>query len=133
MNTREFQDGDKERIEAIHQAGGLDYRMPDLDSKMVVAKAVCEDAGQMVGAIALKLQAETYIWLQPHASPRVKWDAIRLLQAEILRQAMRAGIEQLVAYVPDCIGKFFGKRMRSLKWTQARDGWQAWALEVRGK
>lgn len=131
MNVRVMESRDVRGVEQMHEDMGLDYQMIDLES--VPAKAICEHDGKMVGAIALKLQAETYLWLEKSASPREKWDAIRMLQKEIVRQAVRIGIGQLVAYVPDCVGCLFAKRMKMLKWMQARDGWRAWTLELGAK
>jgi len=96
-----------------------------------VAKVVCEDQGRIVGATALKIEAETYLWVRPDASPAVKWDAIRLMQANIARQAFRLGIEQMVAYVPRCVERFFSKRLLRLGWNPSRDGWRAWSFEVK--
>lgn len=107
---------------------GLDYKLPDLTGKMISAKTVCEHDGQVVAASALKMQAEAYLWVAPDLNPALKWDAIRMMQREILKQAMKIGIEQLVAYVPDCLR--FGKRLKKLNWEQARAGWTAWVLEV---
>lgn len=131
MIVRAYKDGDAEKIAAIHEAQGLDYHMIDLTSPLVVAKNICEDNGEVIAATALKIQAETYLWMSPHCDPRVKWDAIRLMQRDIVRQAMRLGLEQLVSYVPECVGKFFAKRMKSLKWNRPRDGWTPWVYEVK--
>lgn len=131
MNVRTYKDSDAERIGAIHEAMGLDYRMIDLSSPSVIGCEICEKDGQMVGAIALKQQAETYLWLDPAAQPAVKWLAIKMLQREIAKSALRIGIEQLVAYLPDCIGARFMKRVVTLGWEKPRDGWTPIVYEVK--
>ena len=130
MMVRPFKDSDQGEIAAIHAAMGLDYRMPDLNAKMVKVRSVVEDQGEIIAASALKMQAETFLWVKPKISPAAKWDAIRMLQIDVLRQAAKLGIEQLVAYVPDYVGIFFSKRLKMLKWCRSRDGWTAWSLEV---
>ncbi|MDR5729445.1 MAG: hypothetical protein RB191_18685 [Terriglobia bacterium] len=129
MNTRAITVGDRTAIAEIHRRMGLDYRMPDLDAPMVYAGTLCEENGKIVGATILKMQAETYLWISPEAGPTQKWDAIRLMQRDILRQAIGLGIEQLVAYVPNCVR--FSRRLLRLGWERQRDGWRAWAYEVK--
>jgi hypothetical protein len=133
VNIRRFQKGDQQKIAQIHAEMGLDYQMPDLKAKMVKARSVAEHNGEVIGAIAAKIEPEIYLWLKPGIHPAMKWDAIRLLQRDLVKQAVKLGFEQLVCYVPDCVGRFFGKRMKMLRWEKARDGWKPWVLELRAK
>lgn len=128
--VRDYKPQDRIAIEAIHAAQDLDYRMLDLSSPLVVAKSVCEENGVVVGATVLKIEAETYLFLTPGAAPALKWDAVRLMQQHIIKQAIALGIDQLVAYVPACI-KTFSKRLRKLGWACQRDGWVPWSYEVK--
>lgn len=130
VNVREAGQADFPEIRAMHAAMGLDYKMPDLDSALVPVKVVCEEDGRIIAAGILKIEAETFLWVSPHASPTEKWDAVRLMQAAVMKQAFRIGLEQLVAYVPECVEKFFKRRMLRLGWQRQRDGWRAWSLEV---
>ena len=132
MKIRGYQAGDARSVYAIHAAMGLDYRMPNLDSPLVAA-TVCEDNGKLLAAGALKIEAEVYLWVDPCASPAAKWDAIRLIHMELVRRAVSLGLEQLVAYVPECVQKFFRKRLTMLRWAQARDGWKPWVYELGAK
>jgi hypothetical protein len=129
---REYQARDAQGVSAIHAAMGLDYRLPNLDSPLVAA-TVCEDNGKLLAAGALKIEAEVYLWVDPNASPAAKWDAVRLIHRELVRKAVSLGLEQLVAYVPECVQKFFCKRLRMLRWAQARDGWKPWVYELGAK
>lgn len=127
MKTRSLQDGDQEMVGAIHQQMGLDYKMPQL--RDMAGLTVCEIDGSVRAAAGLKLQAEAYLWIDQTLDPQQKWDAIRLMQRELTAQAVKIGISQVVAYVPDCI-KRFAKRMKMLRWNRSRDGWTAWVYEV---
>jgi hypothetical protein len=125
--TRDFKPGDEAVVKEIHAQQNLGYPMIDLSSPLVVAKAVCEDGGQIVGAAAIKLEAETYLFIRPDAPAVVKWDAIRLLQRRIVKQAVALGLEQLVAYVPNSLRGFF-RRLSTLGWIRQSEGWTPWCL-----
>lgn len=129
MTVRNYHPSDKPLIAEIHAEQQLDYRMIDLDNPWVVAASVCEEDGKIMGAAVLKMEAETYLFIRPNAPAAVKWDAVRLLQRHLLRQAIALGIEQLVAYVPSCV-KQFAKRLTALGWTPQRDGWCPWSFSV---
>jgi hypothetical protein len=133
MRVRGYSSEDKQGIAAIHAEMGLDYKMIDLESPLVQLKTVIEMDGEIVAAAAGKMEPEIYLWLRPGCSPAVKWDAIRMIHRELVRQAVKMGFEQLVCYVPDCVGKFFGKRMKMLRWERQRDGWRAWVHELGAK
>jgi hypothetical protein len=132
MNLRAFEEHDQLRIAEIHAEMGLDYKMPDLSAEIVQMKTVIEHDGKVLAAGAAKIQPEIYLWVRPDATPAEKWDAIRMIHRDLVRQALKLGFEQLVCYVPNC-RKFFSKRMKMLRWTQARDGWCAWVFELGAK
>jgi hypothetical protein len=129
MTVRDYTDADREHISAIHAEQGLDYQMLDLNSPLVFAKSVCVENGQIIGATFLKVEAETYLVMKSDVAPALKWDAIRLMQLDIVKQAIKYGITQLVAYIPDCIR--FNKRLSMLGWKKQRDGWTPWSYEVK--
>jgi hypothetical protein len=133
MRIRGIQDGDQRRIADIHAEMGLNYKMPRLDGPLLAGTVVIEHEGEVIAAGALKVEPETFLWVKQDISPIEKWDAIRLIQRDLVRQAVALGFEQMVAYVPDCVGKFFGKRLKMLRWAQARDGWRAWVYELGAK
>ncbi len=133
MRIRPFKAEDQARIAEIHGEMGLDYLMPDLSSDLVKVCSVVEHDGEIVGAVAGKIQPEIYLWLAPGQHPAAKWDAIRLMQRDLIQQAVKLGFEQLVCYVPECVGKFFAKRMLRLHWNPIRDGWKPWCYELRAK
>ena len=130
MNTRVLKPEDQPLIAVIHAEMGLDYKMPTLAAPMVKAVSVCEENGVIIGASALKFQAETYLWLKPGIAPAEKWDAIRMMMRDLVKQAISLGVEQMVAFVPDTIEKSFFKRLIKLGFVRQRDGWRAWSFEV---
>ena len=133
MRIRGFQKADQGKIAEIHAQMGLDYKMPDLTAKIVRVKAVAEHDGQVIAAAIGKIEPEIYLWMRPGVHPAMKWDAIRLLQQDLIRQAVKLGFEQLVCYVPSCIGRLFSKRLLRLGWSPSRDGWKPWSCELGAK
>lgn len=105
--------------------------MPDLSSPLIKCPVVVEDEGKIVAAGFLRLEAEAYLLMQPGIDPRVGWDAMRMMQGAVIKRAIALGIDTFVAYVPDCIGKMFHKRMTKLGWLRAREGWTPWTRDVR--
>lgn len=131
MKIRSYTDDDNPKVRAMHAAMGLDYRLPDLNSPMVPDCQVCEQDGRVVAVAALKLEAETYLWVDPNAAPAEKWLAIRMLMKVLARNALAMGIEQMVSYVPACLKSRFIKRMLTLGWEKPRDGWTPMVYEVK--
>jgi hypothetical protein len=128
MKIREVVSADHATIEQIHLSMGIRYQMPDLNGPLIRVRTAVEENGEIVAAAILKLEPETYLWVRPGLRPAVKWDAIRMIQKELVRQAMHLGFEQLVAYVPDCVR--FSKRLLSLGWRR-QDSCKPWALGVK--
>lgn len=129
MKTRAYRAEDREQIAAIHEESGFDYRLPELDGPRMAAMTVCEDDKGIIAAAALQLQPEAYLWIRKDADPRAKWDAIRMIQRELVKQIVKLGYGQIVAYIPPCLR--FAKRLRMLRWVQPRDGWSTWVYEVK--
>jgi hypothetical protein len=129
MRIRKFCPGDQAAIQEIHEEMGLDYKMPDLKARTVKVRTVVEHDGVVIAAAALKIEPETFLWVSQHATPVQKWDAIRLIQRDLVRHAIRLGFDQLVCYLPNCVR--FSKRMLRLGWNPCRDEWKPWAYEVK--
>jgi len=115
-----------EEIRAIHAAGGLDYRLPDLESPLlIVKKAVVNERGEVIGACLLRLTAETILLLPPESGPKEKMDVMESLQPEVLRAAWEQGLDEISARIPEETEKIFEKRLRQLGWIKARP-WAEW-------
>ncbi len=114
-------------IEAIHRISGLDYRLPDLASPLIVAHKVVEGPEGVVGSLFLRLTAETFLLLDPTLHPKRKFSAIQQLNDAIVLEAYRLGLDDLNARIPPETATFH-KRMTQLGWIKARPGWSAWSI-----
>jgi hypothetical protein len=134
MFCRDSDENDRLQLQAIHRASGMDYLFPDLDSPLFITrKVLIDDDGNIIGAAFLKVQAETYLMLDPTLGPRQKMDAINRLNPEVEREAWEKGLDTLVAYIPEDIDKKFDKRLLKLGWERVRAGWKTWFRELAGK
>jgi hypothetical protein len=141
MRVREYTEQDFEALRAIHAAQGFDYALPDLSNPLFVTKLVLAEtpssAGEgkyeVVGAALLRLTAETYLLLDPHAgTPRERWSWLLALHAAAERDAWQRGLEDVHAWLPPPITRKFGKRIERLGWVRD-DAWTPFCkkLEVR--
>ncbi|MFP5230770.1 MAG: hypothetical protein ACLGXA_24400 [Acidobacteriota bacterium] len=117
-----------QEIQSLHAAGGLDYRLPDLESPLlIVKKAVTNEKGEVIGACLLRLTAETMLVLSPELSPREKMDAMEAMQPEVLNAAWSLGLDDIEARIPEESEQIFEKRLNQLGWSRDRDGWHPWS------
>src|SRR5712672_1772244 len=90
MLVREYQDSDLAHLRAIHAKQGFDYALPDFSNPLFVTKKVLARDGTLVGAAFLRLTAEAYLLLDPHAgAPRERWQWLLALHAAAERQEIR--------------------------------------------
>lgn len=120
---RDFKGDDLPLVKMFHVESGIDYQMPNLDGPLFPVKKVCEVEGQVVGALALRLCAETYLWLDQQRRPQEKLQTMKALQSEVLAEAWKNGLDEISASVPS-IG--FDRRLRQLGWLPDREGWRLW-------
>lgn len=117
-------------VKAIHEASGFDYQMPDLTSPLfVVTLAAVDDSGKLLGAGALKLQAETYLWLDKNQSTRVRLEVVLSLGKALAAAAWRVGLDCMVAYLPPSLPKSFKRVLSFLGWNAARS-WEPWYKDI---
>jgi hypothetical protein len=122
MFIREYSEGDLNALRAIHTAQGFDYKLPDLSNPLFVTKLVLTDE-KILGAALLRLTAEAYLLLDPHAgTPRERWQWLLALHAAAERDAWQRGLEDVHAWLPPSISKKFGKRITRLGWLRD-DSW----------
>lgn len=129
METRPLVESDLPTIEAMHNALGFDYRMPNLSDPLFVVKMVGVEKGQVVSAFALKLCAEVYLWVDPNTSLKLRYNAIRELSKVCYAAAWTLGLDCLVAWLPPSIPPAFCKLLTKLGWSRARN-WETWNREV---
>jgi len=120
---RNYQQADFGPIEHFHADSGIDYRMPDLGGPLFPIKKVAELDGQVAGALALRLCAETFLWLDKQRRPQEKMQIMRDLQTEVLAEAWKNGLDEIHAAIPP-IG--FDRRLKQFGWEPDRNGWVLW-------
>jgi len=88
----------------------------------------------IVGAAFLRLTAEAYLLLDPHAgTPQQRWRWLLALHAAAERDAWQRGLADVHAWLPPQIAQRFGKRITQLGWRRD-DAWTPYCkkLLVRG-
>lgn len=124
MIVRDYRPEDKEQLQALHAAHGIDYQFPDLDSPLFFVKKVICDGDKILASLVLKICAETYLLLDGGQEPQEKLTEMQLLQSSVLSEAFAKGLDEVHAAIPE-IG--FEKRLRQLGWSKDRDGWTLWS------
>ncbi len=125
-----------ERLQAVaelHRQAHFDYQFPrDIETPLFpIRRAVLDDSGAIVGAAALKVEAEAYLWID-HAqgTPETRWKAIQVLQFDLALRAREIGFDQVHCALPPEIAKSFGPRLEDLGWKLARP-WPIYTFSLR--
>ena len=121
---RDYRPEDEAVLRRIYAEQGIDYAFPELGSPLFFVKKVIEVEGQVVGALVLRLCAETMLLLEEQQGPQQKMAAMQELQAAVLNEAYARGLDEVHAAIPE-IG--FDKRLRQLGWEKDRPGWNLWS------
>lgn len=130
MHIDDMTTHDLEQIVRIHESSQFDYKMPDLSSPLFIVKQVCRDGGRVLGAYGLRVQAETYLWLDPEMPLRLKYEVILGLSRSLALEAWRVGVDCAVAWLPPNIPPSFCRLLGHLGWSSDRKGWQSWSKEI---
>jgi hypothetical protein len=125
--VRNYTPSDLAAIQKIHEANGIDYRLPDL-SKFPVNK-VLEVEGEVRAAYGLQYAYEAHLWLDESkwTDAAGKWLAIQALDREATQ-----GVSGVLCCVPPGYERF-GKRIKDLGFTPLRDGWKIYCKAGDGK
>ena len=123
---RNASEGDFDSLAKIHEAMGIDYKLP-LDDPLLVVKKVVEKDGKVIGACFIRLAAETMLLLAPDLSPVEKMDAISVMQPEVLAEAWSMGFNEVEARIEATTEKVFEKRLKKLGWVRDRETWHPWS------
>lgn len=128
MQPQPLSASDFSQVEKFHKKMGFDYRMPDLSSPLFVVKhGVYDENGQLLGAAAVRLQAEAYLWVDTNLPNRVRLELIYALSRSLAVETWRAGLDCVVAYLPPNLPKSFKQLLKRLGWLPDREGWQNWS------
>lgn len=131
MSVRDAEDDDLPVIGDIHARVDMDYKLPELDNPLFfVRKVKIDDTGKVRAACFLKLQAETYLWLDPELSAQEKMRAMLELQPAVLSEAYSKGIDTIEARIPETVERRFLKRLVKLGWVRNRPGWFPWSKQT---
>ena len=122
---RDARPEDVEAIKDIHKRQGFDYPLPDLTSPLILVKKVREVDGRVVGAMFLRITAETFLLVD--GSPVTKGRSVEELQPEVVRAAWEKGLSEIVCVVPPEIEPDFSPVLTRMGWAKERD----WALYSR--
>jgi hypothetical protein len=130
--VRDYRASDFEQIKAIHEQTSIDYRFPDINSKLFVVTKVYDVGGVIRAAGGLYVQLETYLWLDQTdwASPQEKLDVVEALQLEGFRDPRIAGVKCAVLWLPPGMERFGERLEQDLGWTRDRDGWISFSRKI---
>ena len=128
MQPQNLQPSDYDAVRALHDRAGFDYKFPDLTSPLFIVKhGVYDENGQLLGAAAVRLQAEAYLWIDIALPNRVRLELIYALSRSLAVETWRAGLDCVVAYLPPNLPKSFKRLLKRLGWLPDREGWQNWS------
>lgn len=112
----------------LHGKAGMDYKLPDLDSPLlIVKKAVTDETGKLLGFCVLRLTAECMLLLDPDQRPEEKMEVMTALSPSVIGEAYAHGLDDVVSALPNDVETRFAKRLRELGWNRDRDGWHHWS------
>lgn len=119
---RSYVPSDLQAIQKIHDANGIDYRLPNLDRFPV--NKVLEIEGKVRAAYGMQLTLECHLWLDKTgwADAGSKWLTIKALDKEANEAAAGLGFDSACCCVPPGYARF-GKRLKDLGFKKIRPGW----------
>lgn len=126
---RDYEPEDLPAILEIHKAQGLDYSLYDLSSPLCFVKKVRVEGGRVVGAMILRLTAETILLVA--GSPVARGRAIEELQPEVLSEAFAKGLDDISCVVPSDLLTSFQPVLERFNWSRDRDGWVLFSRPTR--
>jgi hypothetical protein len=127
---RDMRKEDFSTFETVHRESGFDYQFPDLTDPLFIVKVTSEDDGQPVQGIALKIQAECYIWVDSQwATPEKRWEKLQQLTEAAKEAAWSKGLDCIVAVVPPEIADSFEKRLTQIGMTRDRN-WPKFSFDL---
>lgn len=123
---RSYVPSDLEAIQKIHDASGINYKLPSMN-QFPVLKSL-EISGEVRAAYGMRHTVECYMWLDKSgwADAEEKWLAIKSLDREATEAARDIGIDNIFCCVPPEM-KRFGRRISDkqdgLGFTKIRPDW----------
>ena len=130
VEIRSYSPNDLDAIRRIHEASGIDYRMPNLD-RFPVSKVLLVD-GEVKAAYGMRHTVESHLWLERSSwtDAAGKWAAIKVLDREATEAAKDLGIDSILCCIPPSYERF-GRRLKDLGFSPIRDGWKIYTKQAR--
>lgn len=141
MRIADLEPQDMKRVERWHESSDFDYKLPSLfltdDQGNVISNPLFPirrrgiQDGQIIGALAAKVEAEVYLWLNPEwGTPDSRLAAVEMFHKDVVAKARTIGFSQLYCVLPPEISRSFGQRLKDLGWDEARP-WPKYVFELR--
>lgn len=124
---RDYRPEDLQSLKDIHKSQNFDYALPDLSSPLILVSKVREIDGQVVGAMLLRITAETFLLVD--GSPVTKGRSIEELQPEVIRAAWEKGLNDVLCVVPPEIEADFSPVLTRMGWAKERP-WPLYSRSV---
>ncbi len=126
--VRDYQPSDFERVKEIHEASGIDYKLPDFSSPLfLVTKVfVYDEVVRLFGGSYL--QAELYLIADysDWAKPEEKLEAIKELDRATMEDLWLRGVEYCCLWLPPGMERF-GRRLVEDLGFQLDRGWATYS------
>jgi hypothetical protein len=128
---RTYEPRDFQAIQRIHKENSLDFKFPNLNSGQFLVNKVLEVEGQTRASYALKVTAESYLWLDRSGwtDAAGRWATVKALDKEVTETAASLGIDSLTLCLPPGYERF-GKRIRTLGFNEIRPDWTVFTKEI---
>ena len=132
VEIRSYMPSDLSALQRIHDENALDFKFPNLNSGQFLVNKVLEVEGQARASYALKVTAESYLWLDRSdwTDPAGRWATVKMLDKEVTEAAADLGIDNMMLCLPPGYQRF-GKRIKSLGFVPIRKDWAVYAKETR--
>lgn len=124
---RDFEPEDAKSLFSIHKNQGFEYSLPDLTSPLILVNKVRVIDGQVVGAMFIRLTAETFLLVD--GNPVAKGRSIEELQPEVIRAAWEKGLNDVLCVVPPEIEPDFSPVLTRMGWAKERP-WPLYSRSV---
>jgi hypothetical protein len=112
---RDYDKADLQALKEIHRLSGFDYRFPDLEDPLFVARKTVEENGRAVQGIAVKLEGTVYLWIaHDWGTPEERWQRMQELVEAAKLAAWEKGLDTLTCVVPPEIAESFEKRLKQI-------------------
>lgn len=120
MNIRDWKTEDMPHIAELHRKMALGYQLPETFGPLFfVRKVFVDDDGKVIGAAAVKLIGEAYIWLDTERSEYERAKCVKILQDSCGKEAARIGLEDVSAWIPTKLLRCFRVTLEKLGWKKS--------------